>query len=78
MESCDVYNTLEKRRNFFTKRNCVTTVSVRVKGKTTAGVAHVQSASLWDKISVKGQSESMVFTPYTQVMKIDSYQRSFR
>ena len=33
MESCDVYNTLEKRRNFFTKRNCVTTVSVRVKGK---------------------------------------------
>ena len=34
--------------------------------------------SLWDKISVKGQSESMVFTPYTQVMKIDSYQRSFR
>ena len=36
------YNTLEKRRNFFTKRNCVTTVSVRVKGKTTAGVAHVK------------------------------------
>ena len=34
------YNTLEKRRNFFTKRNFVTTV--RVKGKTTAGVAHVK------------------------------------
>lgn len=44
-ESCRVFHTLEKTRNFFHKKKLCYTVSMRIMGQTTARVAHVSSLS---------------------------------